>query len=237
MLFDNQGFLNVTELEGIPVRIDKVPTHTKEYKSTRRTDKQYIVIHNAGNSKADDVANNNYMKNDDYILWHFTVDEDSVTQGHSILKSAYHAGDGRDGKGNLYGIGIEIADDGNVAKACRNAFALVKALQNKSPFDALEIQPHQFFSGKYCPRWVLDNWGWQGFIHKYEAYLKTSSVPEWKMAIIKKSFEIGAITELERWTEDIDKNMPVWATLAVVNNIYTKLERRINRLEKERGEQ
>ena len=40
-------------------------------------DPKYLVIHNTGNTakSADANANNQYMKKDDYILWHFTVDE------------------------------------------------------------------------------------------------------------------------------------------------------------------
>ncbi|WP_213237696.1 peptidoglycan recognition protein family protein [Fusibacter paucivorans] len=222
-IFDADGFIHVATLEGIPVFVSKVPETSVEYQSTRVTDKRYIVIHNAGNAHADDTANNRFMKQDDYILWHFTVDEDSITQGHSILRSGYHAGDGGSGKGNLYGIGIEIADNGNVAKACENAFVLCKALQQQSPFTALELEPHQFFSGKYCPQWILDNWGWQGFILRYEAYLQATSVPAWKTAIVHESHVNQIITDLERWMRDIDTPMPTWAVLASINNAYRAL--------------
>jgi N-acetylmuramoyl-L-alanine amidase CwlA len=231
MIFDSSGFITVSALEGIPVIVDKVPETTKEYLSTKVTDKQFIVIHNAGNADADDAANNRYMKNDDYVLWHFTVDEDSITQGHSILRSGFHAGDGGTGKGNLYGIGIEIADNGDVAKACSNAFILCKALQQQSPFSELALAPHQFFSGKYCPRWVLDNWGWQGFILKYEAYLEATSVPQWKQAIVEDSYAIGVITDLTRWLSDIDSAIPTWAALAGINNAFHQLEARLKAVE------
>lgn len=168
------GFLNVSQIDGIPVRIDPIPKDTNEYKKTKVTHKKYWCIHNAGNPKADDIANNNFMKRDDYVLWHFTVDEDSITQGHSIHRSGFHAGDGTFGEGNLYSIGIEIADNGDVAKATENAFALMNFVETKGNM-ALEIRPHQSFSGKYCPRWILDNWGWDGFMERYDFFKKSKN--------------------------------------------------------------
>ena len=91
-----------------------------------------------------------------------------IIQGHSFYRSAFHAGDGAKGKGNLTGIGIEIAENGDVEKAVYNAFHLMQELEKLFP--GIDIKPHQFFSGKYCPRWILGNWGWGGFIERYNIF-------------------------------------------------------------------
>jgi len=163
---------------------------------------KFQVIHNAGNSNADDTANNNFMKNDDYVLWHFTVDENSITQGHSIFRSAFHAGDGEKGKGNLTGIGIEIADNGDTVKACQNAFNLMYYLDQNIP--DLVIKPHQFFSGKYCPRWILDNWGWNGFIERYQNF-KFAATEHWAAKNYRSLISKGLTIHEQRFNDQITR--------------------------------
>lgn len=169
-VIDLNGFLDVKDIKGIPFSIDQIPRNTAEYKATFAMQPKYLVIHNTGNTNkgADANANNQYMKKDDYILWHFTVDENCIIQGHSFYRSAFHAGDGARGKGNATGIGIEIAENGDVEKAVYNAFHLMQELEKLFP--GIDIKPHQFFSGKYCPRWILGNWGWGGFIERYNIF-------------------------------------------------------------------
>lgn len=210
-MINKNGFLDLKDLHGIPVIIDPVPTNTTEYKNTVPMSPKYLVIHNTGNKSksATDTANNNYMKNDDYVLWHFTVDEDSITQGHSVFRSGFHAGDGRNGKGNKTGIGIEIADKGSdqeIVKSIENAFLLMIELEKQFP--DLIIKPHQFFSGKYCPRWILDNWGWDGFIERYETFkksFKTISPEHWAMKHWKSLQEKGIVIHEQRFNDPITR--------------------------------
>lgn len=175
-MFNSKGYWEGSDLNGVPFKVDPIPETTAEAKSTFSMKPAYIVIHNAGSPQASatDTALNNYMKQDDYKIWHFSVDCDSITQGWSIFRSAFHAGDGGKGKGNATGIGIEIADKGSdqeIIKSIENAFNLIYELKK---FDSnLIIKPHQFFSGKYCPRWILDHWGWDGFISQYDQYVKS----------------------------------------------------------------
>lgn len=205
MKFDINGFLNVKDLNGVPVIIDPVPMDSKEFLTVKATNKKYIVIHNAGNPRANDTDNNNFMKVDDYLLWHFTVDEDSITQGHSILLSGFHAGDGINGKGNQYGIGIEICDDGDVAQACENAFALMQALEEDSMFYSLEVQPHKYFSGKQCPKWILDNWTWQGFMDRYHVYKRSVPKKHWAEESYQVLADYGVIIHDRRFDEPMTR--------------------------------
>lgn len=212
MKVDSSGFLNVKDIYGVPFVVAPIPTITKEYKSVKTTNKKYIVIHNAG-SKADDTTLNKYMGQDDYKIWHFTVDKDSITQGHSIYLSGYHAGDGADGVGNLYGIGIEIADKGDDAEcelSVRNAFKLIKFLQDESPFGPLTLKPHQFFSPnkKHCPKWILDNWGWEGFLERYSLFRKDHAAevnPHWAEQHFQSLNKKGIVIHERRFDDKITR--------------------------------
>lgn len=178
-MFKN-GIWQLDNILGVPFKYAPVPETTTEVKKSKPMVPQFEVIHNAG-SKANDTQLNTYMKQDDYKLWHFTVDGDSITQGFSILRSGYHASDGN-GPGNSTGIGIEIADvgvngeivytgdDPKILKAIENAFKLMYVIDLEYP--TILKKPHQYFapSKKNCPHWILDNWGWQGFIEKYENF-------------------------------------------------------------------
>lgn len=232
-MFNKKGYWDGADILGIPYKYDPIPNTTEEVKNTVAMKPEYIVIHNAGSPGADDVRLNRYMAQDDYKIWHFTVDVDSITQGFAINRSGWHAGDGRLGKGNLKGIGIEIADKGSFdecMKSVENALRLVYVL--KKEFPALEIQPHQFFSGKYCPMWILNNLKWSGFIAKYEALVnelekpveipeppKAPEVPEWKVSALKELHDAGIVTDFEGWLAKIDEPLPAWAGFIIMNNI------------------
>ena len=207
-MFNNKGLWEGSDLHGIPFTVDLVPETTVEYKNTVPMIPKYLVIHNTGNRSktATDTANNNFMKNDDYVLWHFTVDEDSITQGHSFFRSGFHAGDGRTGKGNTTGIGIEITENGDVSKAVENVFLLMMELEKQFP--DLIIKPHQFFSGKYCPRWILDHWGWGGFIERYETTKKsynTTSPEHWAETPFRSLISKGIMIHEQRFDDPITR--------------------------------
>lgn len=223
MKIDSKGFITVKEINGIPLVVSPIPTNTVEYKSVKTTNKKYIVIHNAG-SKADDTTLNKYMSQDDYKIWHFTVDKDSITQGHSIYLSGYHTGDGENGAGNLYGIGIEIADKGDDSEceaSARNAFKLIKFLQDESPFGPLTLKPHQFFSPnkKYCPKWILDNWGWQGFLDRYSLFRKENAdevIPHWAEKHYQSLNKKGIVIHERRFDDKITRG----EVMALLDKMY-----------------
>ncbi len=80
------------------------------------TKKKCIVIHNTGNYSNGSGAYNHalYKLNNPNVWtsWHFTVDSKEIYQHLPTDESAWHASDGAEGFGNLYGIGIEICVNG-----------------------------------------------------------------------------------------------------------------------------
>lgn len=218
MKVDSSGFLTVKEIYGVPFKINAVPTTSEEYKATKVTSKKYIVIHNDGNLNADEKANAEFMKKDDNVLWHFTVGKDSIVQGHSVFRSGFHAGDGKDGAGNLYGIGVEV-DEGQAA--AENSFKLIKFLQDESPFGPLTLKPHQFFSPnkKHCPKWILDNWGWEGFLERYSLFRKDHAAevnPHWSEQHFQSLNKKGIVIHERRFDDKITRG----EVMALLDKIY-----------------
>ena len=69
---------------------------------------QYVVIHNTANNATaqNEIA---YMKrNRKEVSFHYAVDHKEIVQAIPESRNAWHAGDGGNGKGNRYGIAIEI---------------------------------------------------------------------------------------------------------------------------------
>ena len=141
---------------------------------------RYIVWHNTANTAktADDRMHGKYLQNlenadKEYKSWHFTVDEDSITQHIPYNERCYHAGDGA-GKGNANGIAIEICENGDYAKAEENAMKLTIYLQEKEKIPDSNVKAHFHFSGKICPRRIIKSKAtapkdWEGVIGRLSA--------------------------------------------------------------------
>lgn len=122
----------------------------------------YITVHNTANTAvgADAAAHARYLKNPDTTTsWHFTVDDTEIYQHLPLNENGWHAGDGN-GSGNRASIGIEICEnaDGDFAKATANAQWLIKTLMTEQNISLANVVPHKYWSGKECPRKLLDTW-------------------------------------------------------------------------------
>jgi len=125
----------------------------------------YITVHNTGNAKKGADADNhtNYVDGiNDYISWHFTVDDNDIIQEMPVNEVAWHAGTT---KGNYNSIGIEICEnvDGNWKQARENGIQLIAQLMVDMNIPITRVVTHQSWSGKYCPHLILDE-GWDKFI-------------------------------------------------------------------------
>ncbi|MCM3276694.1 N-acetylmuramoyl-L-alanine amidase [Bacillus velezensis] len=123
----------------------------------------YITVHNTANTTkgASAAMHAQYEKNPETpTSWHFTVDEKEIYQHLPLNENGWHAGDGNSGNGNRKSIGIEICEnsDGDFEKAVANAQWLIKKLMKEQGISLANVVPHQHWSGKYCPRKLLDRW-------------------------------------------------------------------------------
>jgi N-acetylmuramoyl-L-alanine amidase len=144
----------------IAIRQDFIPGY-EAYPMTPK----YITIHNTANTSkgAGDEMHARYLNNGAggrTVSWHFTVDDDSVTQHLPVNVNGWHAGDGLHGKGNRESIGIEICEnsDGDFSKAVANAVELVQHLMKAHGISIMNVVPHKHWSGKNCPRKLLADW-------------------------------------------------------------------------------
>ncbi|MED3000662.1 N-acetylmuramoyl-L-alanine amidase [Bacillus velezensis] len=125
-------------------------------------DPAYITVHNTANTAkgASAAMHARYEKNPETpTSWHFTVDDKEIYQHLPLNENGWHAGDGN-GTGNRKSIGIEICEnsDGDFEKAVTNAQWLIKKLMKEQGISLANVVPHQHWSGKYCPRKLLDRW-------------------------------------------------------------------------------
>lgn len=126
-----------------------------------------ICIHNTAN---DAPAKNeiSYMKNNNSSTsFHIAVDDKEAIQAIPFNRSAWHAGDGSNGKGNRNYIGIEICYSKSGGERFKNAEKLaakvVVEILNQYKWGIDKVKKHQDFSGKYCPHKTLDM-GWNRFL-------------------------------------------------------------------------
>lgn len=140
-----------------------------------------IVVHNTANdaSAKNEIA---YMvRNNNYVSFHYAVDDKEVVQGVEENRNAWHAGDGENGVGNRKGIAIEIcyskSGGAKFTKAEQNAVELIVDILKRYEWGIEKVTKHQDYSGKYCPHRTLDN-GWDRFINMIKNRLNEQNSPD-----------------------------------------------------------
>lgn len=170
---------------------------------------QFIVVHNTAN---DASAENEvkYMEgNDKPISFHYAVDDKYVIKAIPEWRNAFHAGDGHSGRGNRYGLSIEICyskSGGNrFMNAEENAAKFIAELLKKYKWDITHVKKHQDFSGKYCPHRTLDM-GWDRFLSMIKSYMKGDE-PMTTEERVKFNGLVDAVSRLTERVEKLDSNM------------------------------
>ena len=136
-----------------------------------------IVFHNTAND-ASAMAEISYMiGNNNYVSYHYAVDDYRVVQGIPDNRNAWHCGATY---GNRNYIGVECC----YSKSGGDRF--VKAEKNSAKFIAMKLKEygwgidklftHQQMSGKYCPHRTLDL-GWERFKNMVRAELGQTVTP------------------------------------------------------------
>lgn len=181
---------------------------------------KFIVVHNTANdaSAVNEVA---YMiNNNEDTSFHYAVDDIQAVQGIPENRTAWHAGDGT-GKGNMYGIGIEIcyslSGGQRFLQAEDNAAELIADICNRYGWDISRVTKHQDYSGKYCPHRTLDL-GWERFLNKVKDRMGGLTVTQYEELNERvKQIENKMIYNY------IDDNMPDWARPTIQKLVDKKL--------------
>ena len=174
-----------------------IPKTNKVARPQYRMFPTYITIHNTGNSKNGANAKNHteYVdKTTSYLSWHFTVDDKEVYQELPVNETGWHAGDGY-GSGNMFSIGIEICEHEGIdwEKAKYNAIQLIIILMKDLNIGLANVVPHKHWSGKYCPRVILDE-GWDKFTDLIKKELKLLD----RKLTANEILELGTVDK-EKW--------------------------------------
>lgn len=156
---------------------------------------EFIVVHNTANdaSAANEIA---YMlRNDKSVSYHYAIDDKEIIQAIPENRNAWHAGDGSKGRGNRYGIAIEIcyskSGGERFIKAEQLAAKFIAAKLKEKGWGIERVTKHQDYANKYCPHRTLDM-GWERFIDmikKELASMDTMTLDE-ALAILKDKLGI-----------------------------------------------
>lgn len=173
---------------------------------------EFIVVHNTANdaSAKNEVA---YMvRNDNTTSFHFAVDDKEVWQGIPLDRNAWHAGDGRNGKGNRKGIGIEIcyskSGGSKFSAAEKNAVKLIAQLLKERNWGVDKVKTHKDMSQKYCPHRTLDL-GWDRFVNMIKTELgEATPLPSPTPSNTIKADDVVKIKTGARYTTG--KIVPFW---------------------------
>ena len=145
-----------------------IPTSKYSIKATHPMKPRFLVIHNTSNSASarNEIA---YMtRNNAYTSYHVAVDDKEVIQAIPYNRNAWHSGDGANGKGNRYGVGIEICYSIHPNRklydeAEANAIEFSARLLIELGLGARDVYFHQDMNNKYCPHKILAEGRGQAF--------------------------------------------------------------------------
>ena len=168
---------------------------------------KYVVVHNTANSAPAKNEINYMISNSNQVSFHIAVDDKEAIQGIPFNRNAFHAGDGANGKGNRYGIAVEICystkKDGNeYALAEENAVYVCARLLYKYGLVINELKRHKDFANKNCPHRINDENRWDGFKGRVEWVLN-----EIKAGRCESGLNSGTTT-----TKEVVQNTPQTTT-------------------------
>lgn len=128
---------------------------------------KFITVHNTGTRATAKQGSSFYKRAmaNKYASVHFFVDNKDIIQMLPLDEVSWHAGDGKNGRGNRESISIEICEVGiHQEKANQKAAELIRYLLKIYPYTP--IVPHRYWIKKRCPRLLLDDWeGFLGMIY------------------------------------------------------------------------
>jgi N-acetylmuramoyl-L-alanine amidase len=143
------------------LEIDFIPESNSNRPGTKMKP-EYITIHNTDNTGrgAGALAHAKYMKGQDAqnrkVSWHYTVDDNLCVKHLPINEMGWHAASA---EGNKKSIGIEICMNEGIDQnsANKRAATLTAILMYDLNIPIVNVLTHHHWSGKNCPRLLLDN--------------------------------------------------------------------------------
>ena len=153
--------------------LDDTPYNREHKMPGKMEELKYITIHNTWNV-APAINERTYLNNrqdNEYISFHYAVDESGAIRILPDDQRGWHAGDGANGPGNSSSIGIEICrsrcydeQEELYRKAEANAVLLAAWLLDQHNLPMSALKKHQDWNDKYCPHRILDENRWNEFV-------------------------------------------------------------------------
>jgi N-acetylmuramoyl-L-alanine amidase len=180
----------------VRLNVDMVPRGTHGRKVLRPMNPRYITIHSTQNYSADAERHSLALKRGalrspkrrggnriGYLIWHFTVDDNSAVQHMPTSEQGEHAD--FDGPGNRYSIGIEMCEErgSNRSVTIERTAKLTAVLMKKHGIPLRNVEPHYHWPrrgktppNKNCPHFLLDDGKpgakWRWFLGRVNLYYK-----------------------------------------------------------------
>jgi hypothetical protein len=188
----------VATMPTIPVIWTPVPKTNPNHPTSFLThDKKWITWHENGNPRSDAVNESNFLLGgggEGRVSYHLAVDHEVAYQMFALDQLCWHAGDGCNDPDKDIGcfgsVAIEHCQDRDQARwaATKRNGAILTAMiiaghpdihfgTAKGDFSADRIAPHQKWSGKNCPEWMLREGALPGQIKLVKELLKTGEEP------------------------------------------------------------
>ncbi|MDD4817480.1 MAG: N-acetylmuramoyl-L-alanine amidase [Victivallaceae bacterium] len=191
--------------------LDETPYNLKYKLAGAMPDVQYITIHNTANS-ATAMQERNYLNNrqdNQYISFHFAVDETQAVQIMPLNVHGWHAGDGH-GDGNMKSIGVEICRSTIYSsdiyyRAEDNAVKLAAYLLYATGLTVDDLRMHYDWSGKKCPHRIIEDNSWESFKKRVAAV--RYAMPVFKATFGGVSFDItlGESVEVDGYVVTLEE--------------------------------
>lgn len=178
----------------VRLNVDMVPKGTFGRKVVRPMRPRYITIHSTQNYSADAERHGLALKRGalrsgkrpggnriGFLIWHFSVDDNSAVQHMPTSEQGEHAD--FSGPGNLYSIGIEMCEErgSNLSATIDRTAKLTAVLMKQHGIPLKNVVPHYHWPrggktppNKNCPHFLLDNGKpgrkWKWFLSRVNNY-------------------------------------------------------------------
>lgn len=164
------------------MRIVNMPMPSSKYslKCPYLMEAEEIGVHNTANDASARNEASYMIGNNTSTSYHVAIDDIEVVKVIPFNRNAFHAGDGRSGRGNRKAIGIEIcyskSGGDRFLQAEENTASYIAMLLKERNWGIEKVKRHYDYSRKYCPHRTMDL-GWERFLDKIKKHLDTQNQP------------------------------------------------------------
>ena len=170
-------------------------------------DPQWITIHETANTAKGAGARNHMLfqtrngGQNNYVSYHFVIDDKDCYQLLPLSEIAWHAGDGTNGLGNRRSISIEVCvnPDSDRKQTWNRVIDLVATLMEQYKIDINHLVQHNHWSGKDCPHFMRKGqpYPWSTFKSRVLAKLYIDKSPKANKEKNLYHVQVGAYKDQE----------------------------------------